>query len=779
MAYVAISSDLGGTIFSIDHQGDLYRNAHAGASTRSALVHHALGVRVGSGWGGVQQLTASRRGALVLLAGIGAGGSLVTTTTLFDGTSPWPQVAAPQPTPFQVQDPSVSANLNASTLYPLRSLFAASNGVLFLTTRAGALLQLLFRPGATSPATLVPDGWAEMIDSSGWASGLAYFTNGDGVFFDVTASGTLRYQLSPARPTPTAPAAPAAATTPGTPTPSPGAPWTPLPGAWSRYHHVFGGGPGTIYAIASEGKLERYPYTVSNRQVQLGAQHAAFDVATGLYPWAGLSADIEGYCWPMSVAPGERVDFKVGVRLSLPPLGVDAEVEDPARYTVEIRRLRRMKGGVEADYDEVMPTPLNAQSFVAPRYALPADLLSHGAGWSDAFSLTVPDLPPDDPNHWRSGLYAARLTDGKGHSFYVSFVVRATGARAPFAILANTNTWNTYNMWGGYGKYSHAYPVPETLPFLRPHPGLTPDVAGASSPTVATLSVLSNSCHLLRAELWVLGWLEDQGARGAYDLFTDQDLHEGRTGIGDGDRPAYAGLILNTHPEYWTRTMYDRVKRYVEQGGSVVYLGGNGIYEEVTLGDDPRHLGIFPGLDRGRFPVSCRNEQLRLYCLMRTPAVGRPEHAIFGVGYFIDSSVTAQGQPYELAQDPLEEGANPALAGVPLPSGGVLGATSVDQQPEGAPGGALTTFSADGWEVDMRGFGTPPEAYAPNALLASASGSMASGEMLAYDTAYGGTVFAAASLNFGGAMVLDPNLQTIVRNVLARCRARHGAPDHD
>ena len=104
-----------------------------------------------------------------------------------------------------------------------------------------------------------------------------------------------------------------------------------------------------------------------------------------------------------------------------------------------------------------------------------ADYLEHGAGWATTFSLTIPDLPPGDPGHWESGLYAVRCTDTKGRDYYISFVVRPREARRAFAVLANTNTWNAYNMWGGYGKYSHTYPVPETLPFFRPNPALTPD----------------------------------------------------------------------------------------------------------------------------------------------------------------------------------------------------------------------------------------------------------------------------------------------------------------
>ena len=42
--------------------------------------------------------------------------------------------------------------------------------------------------------------------------------------------------------------------------------------------------------------------------------------------------------------------------------------------------------------------------------------------------------------------------------------------------------------------------------------------------------------------------------------------------------------MVGVHPEYWTRRMYDRVKQWVkEQGGRLMYLGGNGLNCEVEL----------------------------------------------------------------------------------------------------------------------------------------------------------------------------------------------------
>ena len=752
LAHVAIASDLNGTIFSIDHRGELFRNRHEHDDGTGALLYPGLGVRIGSGWSTVRHLAAVHLGDRVVLAGVGAEGELVTAHTSAssrgENSQEWNAIEPPKPSARPDESRKASPRL--------RHVFPGADGTLFAVTESGALMRqrLSVKPGEESAKI----GKLKMIEPDGWTDGLSLFTNGDGVFFDVTPNGTLRYQ-----------------TVKGAKGQPRRSRWIPLARAFSRYQSVFAAGKRGIYAISAEGALELRPFSVGrNGRVQLEPRRSANVVGTGVFEWGGLAADIEGYCWPLSHVAGDTVEFKVATRVSLPPAGTPMAVADPAHYSVQFRRLRRMHDGKEAIYDDIMSTAFDGQTFVAARGQVPADWLTNGAGWTEGFSLRIPDLPPGDPGHWKSGVYAARCTDSSNRDFYVSFIVRPAKRQSPFAVIANSNTWNAYNSWGGQGKYTHTYPVPSTLPFLRPHPGLTPDVIDAVAPGLIPYgpSVLTNSCHLLRAELWVLGWLEDLGSDYAYDMYTDQDLHAGIAGIGDGAANRYKGLILNTHPEYWTREMYDHVKAYRDQGGSIVYLGGNGIYEEVVPSADGKHMGIFHGLDRSRFPSNCTNEQLRLYCLMRSPYVNRPEHALIGVGFQNCEQGAVEGQPYLLQQEPGAAGSNPVLAGVTLHKGDSMGATSVDVDAPTPGSSVIGTYHVDGWEVDQRGAGTPPEAYGPSALLGVGANAGFSGQMLCYTTEFGGLVLAGASLNFGGSLVADPNLQCIVKNALDQCLAR-------
>ena len=85
------------------------------------------------------------------------------------------------------------------------------------------------------------------------------------------------------------------------------------------------------------------------------------------------------------------------------------------------------------------------------------------------------------------------------------------------------------------------------------------------------------------AEWRLLAWLEREGF--AYDLYADQQLHDGTL-----DLDAYRVLMISVHPEYWSRRMLDRVRRWVEDGGRFVVLGGNGLNCEVELADDGRSM---------------------------------------------------------------------------------------------------------------------------------------------------------------------------------------------
>jgi hypothetical protein len=305
-------------------------------------------------------------------------------------------------------------------------------------------------------------------------------------------------------------------------------------------------------------------------------------------------------------------------------------------------------------------------------------------------------------------------------------------------VLANVNTWLAYNGWGSRSKYSGA----ARTSFLRPMPQSAPN----------------GDTHLTRGELWVLGWLQSQGH--SPDVFTDIDFHD------DGcDPEQYPLLVLSTHPEYWTPRMYDRLAAYLDGGGSVAYLGGNGVFEAGEYADDRTAMVFRRGEEGGH----------REKALFRVR--GRPERSLLGVA---TERCAVPGSPYEV-----RSAGHPLFEGTGLSNGDTIGAVGLNQgHSDGRGNGA-----ASGWEVDTsRGPGAtalptacdldkahlPPTGVPPSALpgglvvLAQGvpDGTEPGADMTYYDHPGGGFVFSAGSLTFGGSLVVDPKLSALVHNVI-------------
>ncbi|SEP62362.1 N,N-dimethylformamidase [Faunimonas pinastri] len=81
---------------------------------------------------------------------------------------------------------------------------------------------------------------------------------------------------------------------------------------------------------------------------------------------------------------------------------------------------------------------------------------------------------------------------------------------------------------------------------------------------------LSDCPHLLPVDLHLLRFCRAQGI--AFDLLTDHDLHEEGVTALDG----YAGIFTGSHPEYWTSPMQAGLRAFLDGGGNLAYLGGNG-----------------------------------------------------------------------------------------------------------------------------------------------------------------------------------------------------------
>jgi N,N-dimethylformamidase len=195
------------------------------------------------------------------------------------------------------------------------------------------------------------------------------------------------------------------------------------------------------------------------------------------------------------------------------------------------------------------------------------------ARWPPTLELSV---PPDA----RSGIYAVILESERDRLF-LPFVVRSARPASEIALLVPTLTWQAY----GSNRLVYGYTEDGVL-----DPGVCIYNAHADGSMVyyctrrrpvrawhPSTGFPNWGSHALTADLYLVDWLETKGF--AYDAFGDEHLH--RDGL-DSLRP-YRCLILSSHPEYWTAVMAEALRGYLQEGGRVLYLGGNGLFWVTSL----------------------------------------------------------------------------------------------------------------------------------------------------------------------------------------------------
>ena len=319
-------------------------------------------------------------------------------------------------------------------------------------------------------------------------------------------------------------------------------------------------------------------------------------------------------------------------------------------------------------------------------------------------------------------------------------------------------TWNAYNNFGGRSNYIHADQLPATptvnarlelpryndpefgtwnaeqyapLSFDRPEPiNHIPEDVQITDPIEGRAA-----CHVAPTEWRLLGWLEREGFD--YDVYADTQLHAGQL-----DLAAYRLLVLGPHPEYWSRDMYDSVKRWVvERGGRLVYLGGNGLNCEVSF-PDPSTMIVQNG-DARQLAAELQRYESRFGMHVESEA------HLLGVVYTESGVMTAA--PYRVVK------ANHwAFAGTGLAEGDAFGEASLHER---IPGGA------SGHETDKRS----PSSPAGVELLAKGLNPDEGGaELVAFETPSGGAVFSAGSICWPSSLLVDDAVSKITANVLRR-----------
>ena len=387
-----------------------------------------------------------------------------------------------------------------------------------------------------------------------------------------------------------------------------------------------------------------------------------------------------------------------------------------------------------------------------------------GQGWQPVASLRLPDDLDSD-------VYGVELTLDSGGTDIVPFAVRRSPAqgRARLGVLLPTLTYLAYAL-------EHAAPpdLPELVdevsaPFARangfhswydlhsdgsfvvfcslnrPLLGIRPDhrfrYTGAE--------------HGLSADLRLLGWLARHGFD--YEVLTDHDLDDAPAATLEG----LPCLVTGAHPEYWSARMLDGLESYLEEGGNLAYLGGNGFLWSVVVD----HAHGRAEMRRGDIEERPYDSQTGLSHFQLTDgrsglwqACGRPQARLVGV------TPTAMGFTDGVPFRPTQGASEPAVArlfagiDITAPLGthsAVLGAaasyeTDLASTSLGTPHDAVVVASA----VLPDGYTT----FAP-AFHRAASGedghSRLRADMVYFETPAGGRVFAAGSIGWAGCLGTD------------------------
>jgi N,N-dimethylformamidase len=354
-------------------------------------------------------------------------------------------------------------------------------------------------------------------------------------------------------------------------------------------------------------------------------------------------------------------------------------------------------------------------------------------------------------------LYYFHARTKSGLFFSFPWIVAPAKPQQKIAVLASNINWNAYNNFGGRSNYINADKLPEVpcvnarqelhrytdpdyvnyaandyapLSFERPEPiNLVPEHEVVTNPIEGRAA-----CHIAPAEWRLLGWLEREGF--AYDFWAETQFHLDQLNLDD-----YRVLIISTHPEYWSKHMYLKLKSWVhERGGRLLYLGGNGLNCAVDFLSDSVMV-VQNGDERARIRKGV--EESRFHTRVESEA------NLLGIVFTYDGIMTSA--PYRVV-----DASHWVFEGTGLKDGDRFGEKSLHMR---CPGGA------SGHETDKISPHSPKNVK----LLAEGLNPDKGGaHMVVYDTPSGGQVFSVGSITWPSSILVDDAVSKITSNVLRR-----------
>jgi N,N-dimethylformamidase len=410
-------------------------------------------------------------------------------------------------------------------------------------------------------------------------------------------------------------------------------------------------------------------------------------------------------------------------------------------------------------------------------------------GWS-------PDFGFDVPQDWPGGYYALKLTATPAGAdpveSYVAFFVRSKQATAKLAVIAPTATYLAYANGVLRLDQVHAESMLEGLIilsrddlYLQEHRELgmsTYDThadgsgwrVSSSRRPILQSRPRGNSFNYVN-DTHLLDWLEHKGI--AYDIVTDEDLHyRGQEAL----RP-YACVMTLSHPEYYSREMWDALDHYQRAGGRHMYLGGNGFYWRIAFHRDLPHtvevrrdvtgVRTWEG-EAGEANLAFTGEMGGLW-----RSNGRAPQRLVGVGF--DAQVFDRSAGYRRLPASLDPRVAFMFQGIGAdeiignfgPRGGGAAGLEIDRADAtlGSPPDLLLLASAD--RIGYSGMPAPEEFRTYHRGLDGEQNSRVRADLVYFRTQNGGGVFSVGSIAWVTALGhngYENNVSRLMENTVRR-----------
>ncbi len=397
-----------------------------------------------------------------------------------------------------------------------------------------------------------------------------------------------------------------------------------------------------------------------------------------------------------------------------------------------------------------------------------------GLNWKKTFTFSI-------PNDAEPGIYSILLKSADQEPFAIPMVISTHpekyGQKTKILVLASTNTWQSYNLWGGRSRYRNfednrsvdflspfliyyfklkdflSHSLPEWLKrFIQKISGkhtkpsewkfkklsIKRPFTNCNLEETDPLQPFTN--HLAAGEWRLLAWLEREKYN--YDIISGYELHTHPELLKN-----YKCIILNTHSEYWTCEMFRGLKCFHEKNnGWILNISGNSIFREIEFFDDGS--------------IRCVSLSFNNSCEDETQTIG--------VRFAMTNYATCA--PFKVIKP-----AHWIFSKVPIPSHKTFGSLSLNQNTKkrfsrydpGRPGvkNSLQGFGASGWETDKICKSTPSDIK----IVAKGLNFKGGADMVVRDpNGTRGGMFSASSIIFSGSLLIDDICSMIVKNVLKK-----------